>query len=113
VRVPSVSSMIRACRAAWGEDLFAYLLGAGLNGPLAGWKADARSLDAGTLARLRASFDLQRLFPDTGRARAWIRNRHPELGNLSPARLIRRGSSDGLTRVLELAERESRKLVIL
>jgi hypothetical protein len=104
--------MIRACRAAWGDDLFAFLLGAGLNGPLAGWRPDPRSLDPGTLARLRASFDLQRLFPDTSRARAWIRNRHPELGNSSPARLIRRGSSDGMTAVLELAEREASKLAV-
>jgi hypothetical protein len=104
--------MIRACRAAWGDDLLAFLLGAGLNGPLAGWRPDARSLDQRALDRLRVSFDLQRLFPDTGRARAWIRNRNPELGNASPARLIRRGSSEGMTAVLELAEREARKLAV-
>lgn len=98
-----------AAEQVWGPDLLAYLLGAGLDAPLAGWSADAAIQDPATRTRLRLVLEVQRLFDLGSVARAWVRDLHPALGFRSPASVIRTGDPDEHRMVLELAERDSLK----
>jgi len=105
----SVASAVDAGLALWGPDLFAYLLGAGVNLPLAQWRLDEVLKDQLTRARLRTVQDLAAQFENNPpAARAWVRRRNPELG-ARPAEVIRRGTEDDLQQVRELAERQVRK----
>jgi hypothetical protein len=99
------------CRYVWGDDLLAFLLGAGADGPVAGWRL-GRALrdDPSARSRLRLLDHLAQQFPDWRAARAWARSRHAELGFRSPAEVVRAGSPDEAAQVLELAERESEKV---
>jgi hypothetical protein len=98
-----------AAEHVWSPDLLAYLLGAGLDAPLAGWSAEIALQDPGTRARLRCVLDVQRLFDLGSVARAWARDLHPALGFRSPASVIRTGDEEERRTVLELAERDSLK----
>ncbi|MEV4513660.1 hypothetical protein AB0K00_32410 [Dactylosporangium sp. NPDC049525] len=98
-----------AAEQVWGPDLLAYLLGAGLDAPLAGWSADVAVQDPGTRTRLHCVLAVQRLFDLGSVARAWARDLHPALGFRSPASVIRTGDPDERRMVLELAERDSLK----
>ena len=100
-------SMLGANRFIWGDDLLAYMLGAGADGSLADWRlASALHDDPSTRARLRVLDDLRRLFRDGRSARAWVRYPHPRLGGQSPAESIRTGTHEHALTVLDLAERE-------
>ena len=101
--------LLDAAEQVWGPDLLAYLLGAGLDAPLAGWSADAAIQDPATRTRLRLVLEVQRLFDLGSVARAWARDLHPALGFRSPASVIRTGDEDERRMVLELAERDSLK----
>jgi hypothetical protein len=95
-------------RSDWGPELFAYLLGAGADGPLAEWQLDSALEQPDTRARLHAIHDLARLFAKPSSGRAWVRTRNAELG-ARPADVIRGGTEDDLQRIRELAERQIRK----
>ncbi len=102
-----MASAVDAGLALWGPDLFAYLLGAGVNLPLAQWRLDEVLKDHLTRARLRTVQDLAAQFENNPpAARAWVRRRNPELG-ARPAEVIRRGTEDDLQQVRELAERDA------
>lgn len=101
--------LLDAAEQVWGPDLLAYLLGAGLHAPLAGWSAERAVLDPATRARLQCVLDVQRLFDLGSVARAWARDLHPALGFRSPASVIRSGDAEERRAVLELAERDSLK----
>jgi Protein of unknown function (DUF2384) len=107
----TTAQAVDECLAFWGPDLFAYLLGAGVDRPLAEWQLDAALVtDEIVRARLWAVHDLARLFENPPAARAWVRARNPELGGYRPADVLRLGPPDDLLRVRELAERELRKV---
>ncbi len=92
------------CVSAWGSDLLAYLLGAGLDGPLAEWRLDAAVDEPSGNTRLWAAFELARLFSGTAAARAWVRQHRVQLSGLRPADVIRKGNEEDIRHVLELAE---------
>ena len=105
------AAMLGTCRYVWGDDLLAFLLGAGADGPVAGWRL-GRVLrdDPSARSRLRLLDSLAGQFAGWRLARAWARSPHAELGFRSPADVVRTGSPDEAGRVLELAERESEKV---
>jgi hypothetical protein len=107
--LPEALDALDAAEQVWSPDLLAYLLGAGLDAPLAGWSADAAIQDPATRTRLRCVLEVQRLFDLGSVARAWVRDLHPALGFRSPASVIRTGDQDERRMVLELAERDSLK----
>jgi hypothetical protein len=102
-------ALLDAAEQVWGPDLLAYLLGAGLHAPLAGWSAETALRDPQTRLRLLEVLEVQRLFDLGSVARAWVRDLHPALGFRSPASVIRTGGQDERRAVLELAERDSLK----
>ena len=102
-------ALLDAAEQVWGPDLLAYLLGAGLHAPLAGWSADVAVQDPETRIRLLCVLEVQRLFDLGSVARAWARDLHPALGYRSPASVIRTGGPHERRMVLELAERDSLK----
>ncbi|MFC4037169.1 hypothetical protein ACFO1B_01925 [Dactylosporangium siamense] len=108
---PAVDDLVLLDTAeqVWGPDLLAYLLGAGLDAPLAGWSAEVALRDPGVRTRLDCALEVQRLFDLGSVARAWARDLHPALGFRSPASVIRTGEEDERRMVLELAERDSLK----
>jgi hypothetical protein len=103
-------ALLDTAEQVWGPDLLAYLLGAGLDAPLAGWSAEtAVHDDPATRARLHCVLEVQRLFDLGSVARAWARDLNPALGFRSPASVIRAGDEAERRAVLELAERDSLK----
>lgn len=104
------TAILGSCRYVWGDDMLAFLLGAGADGPVAGWRlGPVLRDDPSARSRLRLLDELARQFPGWRVARAWVRSPHAELGGRSPADVIRAGSPDDGRLVLELAERESEK----
>jgi hypothetical protein len=110
VEADTTTAMLELAEQVWGIDLLAYLLGAGVDEPLADWRVESAIDEPGTAARLRTVVAVQRCFEDAGTARAWARNIHPGLGFQSPATIIRTGTDAELLAVQELADRESQKL---
>lgn len=103
-------ALLDTAEQVWGPDLLAYLLGAGLDAPLAGWSAEvALRDDPAARIRLLCVLEVQRLFDLGSVARAWARDLHPALGFRSPASVIRTGDEHERRTVLELAERDSLK----
>ncbi len=102
-------SVIDECLRAWGPDLFAYLLGAGAETPLAAWRLDRALADRTTRARLGAAHAVYQSFDNPQAARAWVRRRNPELGNRPPAELIRAGTADDLLQVRDAVERQTQQ----
>lgn len=101
--------LLDTAEQVWGPDLLAYLLGAGLDAPLAGWSAETALQDPAVRTRLHCVLEVQRLFDLGSVARAWARDLHPALGFRSPASVIRTGDEHERRTVLELAERDSLK----
>lgn len=109
VRDIATGAVIDECVSIWGVDLLAYLLGAGLSGPLAQWRRDTAVDDPDGRSRLRAAHEVAILFDSPPTARAWVRRPNFELAGRCPADVIRTGGEEELRRLVELADRQVRK----
>jgi hypothetical protein len=93
---------LEECVLAYGRDLLAYLLGAGAEQPLAGWRLEAESIEGGW-DRLRVCYQVLQAFEEPRLARAWIRQSSPLLGGRTRAWAIRTGDPG----LLAAVEREA------
>ncbi|MFF1876527.1 hypothetical protein [Leifsonia sp. NPDC058230] len=98
-----IDQIVTRLRATIGVRLVAYIGGVGTTSAVAAW-AEARDVpDADKVTRLRTAFHalgilLERWDPVT--IESWFKGMNPDLGDESPARVIREAAPDGANEVL-------------
>jgi hypothetical protein len=101
---PTEPIALEECTLAYGRDLLAYLLGAGVRKPLATWRLETDTDDAWD--RLRVCYQVLQVFKEPRLARAWLRRAHPRFGGHTPAWAVRTGDPGLLTAVGREARRD-------
>jgi hypothetical protein len=96
--------VIEECALAYGRDLLAYLLGAGVEAPLASWRLNGEATDV-PWDRLRVCYHVLQAFKEPRQAKAWVRQASSQLGGRSYAWAVRTGDSA----LLALVEREAER----
>lgn len=98
---------LEECALAYGRDLLAYLLAAGVAGSLARWRLDPDTVEDGW-ERLRVCHRVLQLLTEPRLAKAWLRRPNPHLAGRTPAWAVRTGDPALLTVVEREAERLGR-----
>jgi hypothetical protein len=102
---PPLAVVRDECVAAYGTDLLAYVLGAGLGRALHSWRLAEAVAEGLGEQRLRAAHAVLGQFKDPVHARAWLRRTNPTLGRRTPATVLREARDErGLLPVIEAAE---------
>ncbi|NJC70362.1 DUF2384 domain-containing protein [Planosporangium thailandense] len=96
---------LEECALAYGRDLLAYLLAAGVDGPLTRWRLDPDTVEYGW-DRLRVCHRVLELLAEPRLARAWLRRPSPRLSGHTPAWAVRTGDPV----LLSVVEREAERL---
>jgi hypothetical protein len=97
---------LEKCALAYGRDLLAYLLGAGMDQPLARWRLEAATTE-GAWERLRVCHHVLQTFEQPRLARAWLRRASPRFGGHTPAWAVRTGDPGLLAAVEREAARRA------